>query len=325
MSVKISIIIPVYNVAQYLFRCANSVLSQTYNNLEVIFVDDGSTDGSEKICDDLKCADERIIVIHQKNGGLSQARNTGIDICTGEYIAFIDSDDYIAPNMIKLLLNTILQSNAELAICNFVYVNADGTEIKSKNQEMPVKNEVLDSIQALRCLCKEKYYYYVIACNKLYHRSVFKTLRFVKGKIHEDEFIAHRVLGECKTIVCISDILYFYVQRDNSIMNDHYTLKRLDAVEALFERCIFFIEKGMRKEALFSLTTARQHLAFGMTQLKKDSTAKVQIKKLVKSYRKFFMRLLKENFSYKRQNAENFIFNVSPFLYLHLRNFIKLF
>lgn len=323
MSVRISIIIPVYNVAQYLFRCVNSVLSQTYNNLEVILVDDGSTDGSEKVCDDLKCTDGRIIVIHQKNGGLSQARNTGIDICTGEYIAFIDSNDYIAPNMIKLLLNTILQSNAELAVCNFAYVNEDGTEIQSRNRDMPIQTEVLSQRQALSCLCVEKYYYYVIACNKLYHRSLFRDLRFIIGKIHEDEFIVHHILAEYKVIACISEPLYFYVQRDNSIMNDCYAVKRLDAVEALFDRCNFLLEKGMHKEALFSLTTARQHLGFGMHQLKNDSKARVQIKTLVNSYRNFFAELLKENFSFKRQNVENFIFCLSPFLYLHLRKFSK--
>ena len=140
---KISVIIPLYKVEKYIRGCIDSVISQTYRNLEIILVDDGSPDACGKICDEYAEKDSRIKVVHRKNGGLSAARNTGINFATGKYIAFVDGDDHIHPDMYSQLHFSILQSGADIAICNFLYVDESGKKIIDANKNMPIKTESL--------------------------------------------------------------------------------------------------------------------------------------------------------------------------------------
>jgi glycosyltransferase involved in cell wall biosynthesis len=240
----ISVIIPVYNVEKYLRKCIDSVICQTYLNLEIILVDDGSPDLCPQICEEYAKRDKRIRVIHQKNGGLSAARNAGIHAANGEYIGFLDSDDYIAPSMYELLIDSIHRYDADVAVCNFEYVEEDGNIRYSAS---PVKNEILTKEQALKKLEEASWWYYVTAWNKLYHRSIFNEILFPVGKLHEDQFIVHEVFCQCKRIVTLEEKLYFYVQRENSIMSKVCNMRHLDDVEALYKRYLYYKKNNLEE------------------------------------------------------------------------------
>ncbi len=237
----ISVIVPIYNVEKYLSKCIDSIANQSYRDLEIILVDDGSTDSSGAICDEYAKNDNRIVVIHKQNGGLSSARNAGLDVANGEYIGFIDSDDYIHQEMYSKMLKSIKNENADLCICCFEYVYENSEQAKIDVSPFDKastfsKDEILlkmigsssDSVQ------------YITAVNKLYKREIFSELRFEEGRIHEDEFIAHHVYDKCQRVVQIPDKLYYYLQRGGSITNSRYSVKKLDAAYAFYGRYLYF-------------------------------------------------------------------------------------
>lgn len=214
----VSIIVPVYKVESYLRRCLDSVISQTYVNLEIILVDDGSPDNCPQICDEYAEKDKRVVVIHKKNGGLSDARNAGLDICKGEYISFVDSDDWIDRDFVKILINVILCERADIAFANFKRVSDEKpckryTVSKSNN---PI--EVLDGKVAFRRLLSENGTSLVIAWGKLYKKLLFENVRFPIGLLHEDEYTTYKLLCSSSRIVFLDIPLYFYFQREDSIM-----------------------------------------------------------------------------------------------------------
>lgn len=238
---KISIIVPIYKVEKYLSKCVESILVQTYTNIEIILVDDGSPDQCGEFCDKYARHDSRIKVIHKENGGLSDARNVGIEAATGTYIAFVDSDDYIHPQMIEKLYEAIYRNNADMSICNFEYVYSDMI-CKDNCENSPIKDEVITGKEILiHKLMGSGMWYWVVAWNKLYRKTLFKSIRFPNGKIHEDEFIIHKICGECNRVVCVPDVLYFYVQRKGSITSEKFDIKRLDRAEAELDRCFYLI------------------------------------------------------------------------------------
>ncbi len=250
---RISVIVPVYNVSSWLDRCIASIVNQTYKNLEIILVDDGSNDGSHRICDDWKSKDSRIIVIHKTNGGLSSARNTGLDTASGDFIGFVDGDDYIDSNMYEHLLGAITESEAQVAICDICRANDDGKVFKTFS---PFVNSVESPPQMhKKALSEDSHWRYVSFCNRLYKSCLFKNLRFPHGKIYEDEFLVHKLYERCSRVALVSEVLYYYVRRDNSILTKKLTIKRLDIVEALIERYEFFKSRGYT--ALERLTLRR--------------------------------------------------------------------
>ena len=223
----VSIIIPVYNVEKYLLACVNSVINQTYKCLEIILVDDGSTDSSGRICDECAKLDSRIKVIHKTNGGLSDARNAGIDAATGDYLAFVDSDDIIHTRFVEMLY----------ALAN--YLNADVSSVEFKNfydeetldlEEILVgKTMILQSEEAI-----DKILYQNIldnsACNKLYDRRLFDGLRFPIGKLYEDLAIFYKVYERAKKVVHRREAYYFYRLRRDSITGN-FSLRRTDVLD----------------------------------------------------------------------------------------------
>ena len=239
-----SIIVPIHNVEKYLRRCIDSVLAQTFSDYELILVDDGSPDNCPVMCDEWAKKDERIRVIHKENGGLSDARNAGIDAATGEYIGFIDGDDCILPAMYEKLYHAIKVNEADLALCGYLYVDENLNKLESPEHTSPMKNEVLDTRGVMKKLCtEEKYWYYTTSVNRLYKKNMFDKIRFPKGVLHEDEYTSHRFYDACDTIVCIEDCLYLYVQRSNSITTSTFNVKRLDALEAFWDRYCLCKEK----------------------------------------------------------------------------------
>lgn len=232
MTPLISVIVPVYNVEEYLDRCVQSIVDQTYENLEIILVDDGSTDSSGKKCDKWKAKDNRIVVIHKENGGLSDARNLGLDMAKGEYIGFVDSDDLINTNMYQILFDAINQSKSNIAECRWVQFG-DGDEID--NIGSVIKDRIVYSAEeALLELIHERNIKQTVV-NKLYRKEVI-LVRFPVGRINEDEFWTYQVVGKSRRVVFVDAELYYYYQRRNSIMHASYSPRRIDGVYALKER-----------------------------------------------------------------------------------------
>jgi len=251
MNALISIIIPVYKVEDYIHRCVNSLLRQTYKNLEIILVEDGSPDRCGEICDEYATLDNRVKVIHKKNGGLSDARNAGIDICKGDYIAFIDSDDWINDIYIEKLYQLLKQTNSDIAVCNFIRTSIENIKVDILEEQI----YEYSNIEALAQFEDEFYVQMVIACGKLYKSNLFKGIRFPVGKLHEDEFTTYKVIFNAKKITLTTMQLYYYWQRECSIMGNGFSLKGgLDAIEAIEERANFL---GSIKEILIRDKTLR--------------------------------------------------------------------
>ena len=221
MDKLISVIVPIYNVENYLVRCIESIINQTYSNLEIILVDDGSPDKCSIICDEYAKKDSRIKVIHKKNGGLSDARNAGLDIATGEYIGFVDSDDYIDKNMYKEMINELIEKNADIVSCAINNIYSDRTEI------INIDEEIYDAELALKNLILGKNINQTV-WNKLYKKEVIGNILFEKGKINEDEFWTYRILANSKKIITLNKPLYSYLHRASSIMGQGYSEKNLD-------------------------------------------------------------------------------------------------
>lgn len=248
----ISVIIPIYNVEKYLTRCVDSIINQTYRNIEIILVDDESPDKCPEICDRYLNKDNRIKVIHKKNGGLSDARNKGMDIAKGDYIAFVDSDDYIALDMYENLISLIEKYNADISSCSVYKFYEDEDINLNCNQEYNVK--VYSNEQALKSLIEEKEIKQTV-WNKIYKKSVIKDIKFEVGKIHEDEYWTYQIIGNANKIVHINKPMYYYLQRKDSIMGQEYSAKRLNVIYSRKERLDYIANKfpNLLVEAKMSL------------------------------------------------------------------------
>lgn len=247
----ISVIVPVYHVGDYLERCIQSIVSQTYTNLQIILVDDGSKDICSEICDIWEKKDPRIQAIHQENGGLSAARNTGIEAAKGAYLYFLDSDDYIDADMLEILYKAITEADAEIALCNFVYEDEQGKEMYTERIYRLEQAEVLSGRECLFRAKKHMYAVYEVAWNKLYKKELFETLRYPKGKIHEDEYIFYQLFYPCKKVACLPEVRYHYLQRAGSIMTQKNERQQRDYCEAYLYRCQYLLETGDKE--LFDL------------------------------------------------------------------------
>ena len=226
----ISVIIPVYKVEEYLDACVRSAAGQTYKNLEIILVDDGSPDRCPQMCDEWAGKDDRIRVIHKNNSGLAAARNSGLAVAKGEYISFADSDDVMAPSMLEELYTVLKKEEADIAECNFLSFQEDDEAFKDTGA---LEETVLsfDTHAALKCLLLGEQLN-VVVWNKLYKREIFDDLRFEEGKIHEDNYFTYQAFAKCKKVVKTNSVLYAYRQRQGSTMGRMFSLHSLDAVEA---------------------------------------------------------------------------------------------
>ena len=227
MGEKISVIVPVYNVEAYLEKCVQSILKQTYTNLEILLVNDGSTDNSGELCDQLAQRDQRIRVIHKENGGLSDARNRGIEEASSDLIGFIDSDDYIDQDMYETLYRQMLESSADLSMCGHYDVYHQIPE----KQVATIQTWELTPQEAIKMVMEAKILS-VTAVNKLYKKELFEQLRFEIGKIAEDAFIMIALIHQCRKVVATNEKKYYYVHRENSITTQKFSLKFLNVIEA---------------------------------------------------------------------------------------------
>lgn len=238
MKDKVSIVIPIFNVEAYLERCLNSVLAQTWTEWECILINDGSQDNSLVIARKYADKDDRFLLISQENRGLSAARNRGIRKSTGTYICFLDSDDFLAPNFLERMLKCIISNQADVSVCRYSrFGELDIPEKSNTNGS----EEVLSSLQAVKKVLVSRERYMITAWGKIYKRELFDYIEYPEGKVHEDEFVTYKIYAKCQKIVAISDKLYYYFVRGNSIMGQ-YTVNRLDILEA-FRDSIFYIQK----------------------------------------------------------------------------------
>lgn len=243
----ISIVVPVYNVENYLKACIESILRQNYKTLEIILVDDGSTDRCAKICDDYASTDPRIKVIHKENGGLSDARNTGLKMATGDFVVFVDGDDMLSRNFCQTLIDTLLKTKADVVECGYLKFENAG-ELLDLPAGVSSNAQVFEPDSALEMLMNEDLKQMV--WNKLYRRALIEQFDFPVGKINEDEFWTYKVFGSAKRIARIHDKLYFYRQQSGSIMGRSYNVKRLEGLDALKQRTAYMKNNYPELESL---------------------------------------------------------------------------
>ena len=224
---EISIIVPVYKVEQYLNECIDSILAQTFTDFELILVDDGSPDNCPALCDAAAAKDSRIRVIHKPNGGVSTARNAGLDAVRGNWISFIDPDDSIDKTFLEKMYRAAVQSGAEVASCNVLYLEADGS--RSSYQDTPLRNEVISREEAIHRIRLTPL---VQAATRLHRRDVLAGLRFPVGKNYEDAFTTPEVLEHTNSVACVEDVLYHYRLNPEGIMRGKVSLKNLDEIDA---------------------------------------------------------------------------------------------
>lgn len=248
----ISVIVPVYNVERYLEKCIESICCQTFADLEIILVDDGATDRSGAICDEWSRRDPRIRVIHKENGGLSDARNAGMEVAVGDWYMFVDSDDTITPDTIERLYKAATQHQCEMAVCNMVRIYDDGATEPFYNPASELT--VLDGNQRFETLKQPS------ACNKLFRAELFRDVRFPKGKFYEDTFVYHILAHRANRIVLTGHDGYYYLSRRESILGQpKYTDRYFDLIEAVYERVTYLLAHAVPhygEEACLSLYAA---------------------------------------------------------------------
>lgn len=234
----ISVIIPVYKVEKYLDKCIESIVNQTYKNLEIILVDDGSPDRCPEICDEWALKDNRVKVIHQVNSGGGQARNTALELATGEFVGFVDSDDYIHPRMYEILM-TYMQDNIDIVECDYIKAYDDNAVLGEKSSNE--KEIRLTTSKALQANIKDSIFRQII-WNKLYRRRVIEGVFFPVGKKIDDEFWTYHVIGNARIVLRCHDVMYAYRQQPDSVMNTKFSIERLQAIEAKCNRIDYLKE-----------------------------------------------------------------------------------
>ena len=243
---EISVIVPVYRVEPYLRRCVDSILSQTFTDFELILVDDGSPDNCGTICDEYALKDSRVRVIHKQNGGLSDARNAGIDIAKGEFLSFIDSDDLVAPEYLNKLYCSIKSSAAEISICNMLPFK-DGSNPQIEEQNSNDSKRIISGRDACLSIYRMDGTVPIMAWGKLYKSSLFRGIRYPVGLIHEDDATTPKLLYQANRVAQIGDKLYLYRSRADSIMSQPFSAKRFDCLSAV-DSCIMFFKHNQDDE-----------------------------------------------------------------------------
>ncbi|MBO6061717.1 MAG: glycosyltransferase, partial [Clostridia bacterium] len=256
----ISVIVPVYKVEQYLDACICSILAQTYRDFELILVDDGSPDRCGEICDGYALKDPRVRVIHQENQGLSGARNSGMDIAQGEYIAFVDSDDLIVPRFLEILLKTVEDAGADLSVCAPVEFSDASEEEELLNRGIKSSSySVLTGREACIAMYEGDPKVPVNAWGKLFRSVLVEGARFPVGRIHEDQAFVPPVCYRAKTVAVSEHALYLYRTREESITRERFTLKRYDDIWAI-DNCIAFFKERNEQAILKAAEDKRKRL-----------------------------------------------------------------
>lgn len=299
----ITVIVPAYMTEQYLDRCIASICQQTYANLEIILIDDGSSDCSPEICNKWGEMNRRIKVIHQKNQGVSAARNVGVKESHGNYIMMVDSDDYLYAGMIETMYITQKKYEVDLVICDFIKGNSENFEFPNI---MDSQVELISAETALRRIYEsdEKALQYVAPWAKLYKKELFEEISYPEGKIFEDIYITHKILYKCKKIAVISRKMLYYFQHSESIMNREFHVGKLDYLEALKERIYFFHNHEMRELETIAYDEYLHSLIWEYSRTRDLLNNKAAMREIVERYREIYVK----GYSSKRYRDENVLF-----------------
>lgn len=247
---KISIIVPVYQVEKYIGQCIESIINQTFKNFELILIDDGSKDKSGNICDEYAKRDKRIHVVHTENKGAASARNKGLDLATGEYIAFVDGDDYLAENMLDKLYKVITQENCDVVVCDFLNLHRN----QKKDFILELSDRKVTGKEVLSHLKNQKNYgVWTIVWNKLYRKEILKDLRFPEGKYFEDEIFSDQLYLRCNKVQVISDVLYYHRVLETSTMNTQKIRNYLDLIDAFQLRINLYLENRLPDDEVYKV------------------------------------------------------------------------
>lgn len=285
----ISVIVPVYNVEKYLERCVKSIAAQTYKDLEILLIDDGSTDKSGKMCDDFQQTDSRIKAFHKQNGGLSDARNYGIEHSAGEFISFVDSDDYIDEKMLETLHRLITENDADLAVCSAMDVFED----KEVTQVKEIKEFNLNKVESYKYMLRGDGI--PSACNKLYKRQTVGNVRFPVGKLYEDGFFTPQILKRVEKTAVTSKPMYYYFRRADSITTKPFRKGDLDVIEA-YDKCVKQV-KELCPEALPYAEFRYRNAYFNVLDkmLMRDDCKEIpEYKQVVKYLKKHTVQIVKD-------------------------------
>lgn len=304
----ISVIVPIYKVEDYLENCVRSIQNQTYDKLQIILIEDGSPDACGLLCDKFAEQDSRILVIHKEHNGVSDARNVGLDVSEGEYIAFVDSDDYIHPQMFQILLENLQQYEADISVCSFQQVHDLYFSKKAFSNNVTVYRKT----QTLENLYNELYVPTVVTWNKIYKKSLFEGVRYPTGKIHEDEFITYQLLYKSNKTVYTDAVLYYYLKRESSITGQKFNMNNLDVMLA-HEECFKFMYNYNEMDLFNKAFNRYLHTVISCYfRLKKHKIGSNDLLNQLKcqfdyNYRKYFSET---NFSFKKRvRFESFIRN----------------
>ena len=290
MNELISVVVPVYNVEKYLDKCVESILGQTYKKIEIILVDDGSTDNSGIKCDEWSKKDDRISVIHKKNGGLSDARNVGMNVANGEYIAFIDSDDFLDLEYLEKLYNFVVEEKADIGVCNpYYYYESSRIE---KRYHIVRKKIVADALSMTIRLLYQKQYD-TSAWGKIYKTKLFKEneIYYPKGKLYEDIATTYKVFLKANKIAFLNQELYYYRQRDNSIMRKEFNIREMDYIEnaKMLLESVSSINKNIQKAAISRFVSANFAIYKKINDEEKYCDQIKYIQRNIKKYRRIVL------------------------------------
>lgn len=320
MNPIISIIVPVYNVEEYLQRCIDSILNQSFKNFELILVNDGSTDNSLKICKEYLLNDPRVKIINKENGGLSSARNAGINIAKGRYIGFVDSDDWINKEMYKILYELCEKNNSDIAECR--YTVTTGNEMNLDNSSNLIT--ILNNEEAIKSLYTNTSYGSVVSWNKLYRCELFKDIKFPEGKLNEDQFTTYKLYYKSNKIVSIDKVLYYYFQSTKSIMRSEFTLKKLDAIEAIESSHKFFEENNLYDLVLWNDTLYSFVLIkYFIILLRNEQFDNKYRNSILEKFRGRFWLFIKNEHISIKEKLLLMLFYVSPKLYIFINKIIN--
>lgn len=305
--VKISVIVPIYNVEKWLSKCINSILAQNFKDFELILINDGSTDNSEKICYKFLDHDNRVKYFYKKNGGLSSARNLGIKKATGKYIVFIDSDDYVDKNYLQYLYESVSKNNSQVAICNFNLVDEKGNILDTVvnrvhcawNKNVDGKT-ILENIYGKNGICN------IVAWNKIYLKDIFSNIEFAEGRFFEDEYINAPLFWNVSRVSIVNKALYNYVQRKGSITQSELTFKKVQDINDLHASRVKFFKNKDKALYVLAVQAYKSNLINIFTN-EKVIIPKKYMNELQNNFRSLTRIRIKESFFKRIQDIVGYI------------------
>lgn len=312
MNNLVSIIVPVYNVEKYISACVESIIDQTYKNIQIIIINDGSTDASEKICKDLLLKDKRIELYSKDNGGLSSARNYGLKFANGDYVAFIDSDDYISSDFISNLMFAITKHNADIAMCKFT---SNGSFTSGS---VPAVHSSEYIISRMFDIIGYRFY----AWNKLYKRELFDELKYPEGETYEDIVTTYSLFKQCKKIATVDDVMYFYRIREGSITNSMYN----DKSHYLFDSINFVMDDLKKNNTQIIDYVTPGYLVYFLSyvnlKLKTGIACELELKELRRQAKNSIIAIVRNKGIFMRQKFILLLICISPRFYSRLYSFL---